>query len=215
MELWIPSQTLDIHNIYISSFQSLQQSVIHNTSPQKVLMAPLKYIDNTVILNNVVILSPPLEVIHHDAQIGRLILNVANQHLFATKLQTLHTYLASSLCMNQQTYFGFTNPLLTIEFFKKLIHPLIYNKRLTLFMGASSRTVQICKDDGTTEIGIQNALQQGQTIRVAFQLQGISILMNHSLSLLQTLTDPMTDISGITNICKIRFQQAVRGIFIM
>lgn len=218
MELWIPSQTLDIHNIYISPFQAVPSShliVGRNTGTQKILIAPLKYIDNSIILNNLVILSPPLEVIHHDPQIGRLILNVANQHFFATKMQTLHSYLATSLCMNQQTYFGFTNPMLTIDFFKKMIHPLIYNKRLTLFMGASSRTVQIYKEDGTTETGIQTALQQGQTIRVAFQLQGISILTNPSLSLLQSLTELPTDISGITSICKIRFQQSVRGIFMM
>ena len=214
MELWIPSQTLDIHNIYISPFQSppiKQQSIMS----QKILIAPLKYIDNSVILNTVVILSPPLEVIHHDPHIGRLVLNVSNQHFFATKMQTLHSYLATSLCMNQQTYFGFTNPILTIDFFKKMIHPLIYNKRLTLFMGSSSRTVQVHKEDGTIELGLQNGLQQGQFIRVAFQLQGISILMNPSLTLLQTLTEIPTDISGIINICKIRFQQAVRGIFIM
>ncbi len=207
MELWIPSQTLDIHNIFISPFQ-LQPS-------QKILLAPLKYIDNSIVLNNVVILSPPLEVIHHDPQIGRLILNVSNQHFFANKMQTLHSYFASLLCMNQQTYFGFTNPILTIDFFRKMIHPLIYNKRLTLFMGASSRTVQIHKEDGTIETGIQSALQQGQIIRVAFQLQGISILLNPSLNILQTLTEVPTDISGIINICKIRFQQSLRSIFMI
>jgi len=211
MEIWIPSQTLDIHNIHMSPFQ-VQLN-------QKVLIAPLKYVDTNITLNNLNILTPPLEVIFHDMQTGRLILNVADQPHFATKMQMLQTYLASTLYMHQQSFFGFTNPFLTIDFFKKMLFPLVYNKKLTLFMGASAKTVNIYEKDGVTteQQGIRRQLKQGEVVRIALQLQGISILTNPALSILQTLTTipTQTDISGVINMCKIRFQQYMKAIYVI
>ena len=216
MEIWIPSQTLDIHNIHMSPFQTQIN--------QKVLIAPLKYIDTNITLNSLNILTPPLEVLFHDIQTGRLILSVADQPHFAIKMQMLQTYLASTLYMHQQSFFGFTNPFLTIEFFKKMLFPLVYNKKLTLFMGASAKTVSIYDKDGMvaatstqTPQGIQRVLKPGESIRIALQLQGISILTNPALSILQTLREipTQTDISGVINMCKIRFQQQMKAIYVI
>lgn len=102
---------------------------------QKIAVASLKYIDNNVTLDNFVILTPPLEVIFHDLQSGKLILNLADHMQFAVKLNTLQTYLASTLYLHQQTFFGFVNPVLTAEFFKRLIFPLVYNKKTDHFHG--------------------------------------------------------------------------------
>jgi hypothetical protein len=215
MEIWIPSQTLDIHNIHLRPFQS-QLS-------QKILLAPLQYIDNAITLNNLTIVTPPVEVLHHDMQTGKLILNLADQHMFSTKMQMLQTYLASTLYTHQQSFFGFSNPVLTIDFFKRMLFPLVYNKKMTLFMGASARTVQVYKKGGAAAAaaaapGISEPLQQGAIIRVAFQLQGISILASPSLAILQGLSvmpANAADISGVISMCKIRFQQAMKAIYIV
>jgi hypothetical protein len=210
MELWIPSQTLDIYNIHVTPFQP--------QISQKIMVAPLKYIDNNVTLDNVVILTPPLEVIFHDLQSGKLILSLAEQQQFAVKLNTLQTYLASTLYLHQQTFFGFMNPILTAEFFKKLIFPLVYNKKLTIYMGASSRTVRVYEKnmaaDAVVHQGIHRSLVAGEKVRIALQLQGISILTTPALSILQSLTAPQMDISG-ANMCRIRFQQSARAIYIV
>jgi hypothetical protein len=205
MELWIPSQTLDIYNIHMSPFQT--------QITQKIAVAPLKYIDNNVTLDNFVILTPPLEVIFHDLQSGKLILNLADHMQFAVKLNTLQTYLASTLYLHQQTFFGFVNPVLTAEFFKRLIFPLVYNKKLTIFMGASVRTVRMY-EKGSSNQGLHRALIAGEKVRIALQLQGISILTTPALSILQSLTGSQIDISG-ANMCRIRFQQAVRAIYVI
>jgi hypothetical protein len=205
MEIWIPSQTLDIHNIHLRPFQS-QLS-------QKILLAPLQYIDNAITLNNLTIVTPPVEVLHHDVQTGKLILNLAEQPMFATKMQMLQTYLASTLYAHQQSFFGFSNPVLTIDFFKRMLFPLIYNKKLTLFMGASARTVQVYKKGGVAAAaapGISEPLQQGAIIRVAFQLPSLAILQGLSVMPVNT-----ADISGVVNMCKIRFQQAMKAIYIV
>ena len=205
MELWIPSQTLDIYNIHMSPFQT--------QISQKIAVAALKYIDNNVTLDNFVILTPPLEVIFHDLQSGKLILNLADHMQFAVKLNTLQTYLASTLYLHQQTFFGFVNPVLTAEFFKRLIFPLVYNKKLTIFMGASVRTVRVY-EKGSSSQGLHRALIAGEKVRIALQLHGISILTTPALSILQSLSGSQIDISG-ANMCRIRFQQAVRAIYVI
>lgn len=185
---------------------------------QKILLAPLKYIDNAITLHNLTILTPPLELLHHDVQTGKLLLNVADQPHFATKMQMLQTFLASTLYMHQQTFFGFSNPALTVDFFKRMLFPLVYNKKLTLFMGPSARTVQVWGADGLQRVGCAAPLAPGTMMRVAFQLQGISILANPSLTILQSLQALPTDaadISGVINMCKIRFQQALKAIYIV
>ncbi len=220
MELWIPSQTLDIYNIHMSPFQP--------QISQKIMVAPLKYIDNNVTLDNLVILTPPLEVIFHDIQSGKLILNLSDQSQFATKLSLMQTYLASTLFIHQQSFFGFINPVLTADFFKKMIFPLVYNKKLTLYMGASSRSVKLYEKNVAVgavgaaaaaaptpaPAGMYRSLVAGERVRVAFQLQGISILTTPALNILQSLTVPQIDVSG-TNMCKIRFQQNVKAIYVI
>ena len=221
MELWIPSQTLDIYNIHMSPFQP--------QISQKIMVASLKYIDNNVTLDNLVILTPPLEVIFHDVQSGKLILNLSDQSQFATKLSLMQTYLASTLFIHQRSFFGFINPVLTAEFFKKMIFPLVYNKKLTLYMGASSRSVKLYEKNvaasgapasvpvpapAPAQAGMYRSLVAGERVRVAFQLQGISILTTPALNILQSLTVPQIDVSG-TNMCKIRFQQNVKAIYVI
>ena len=185
MELWIPSQTLDVYNIQLLPFEP--------QISQKILVAPLKYIDNNVTLDTLVILTPTLEVIHHDLQTGKLILSLVDNSQFAIKLQMLQSYLASTLYLHQQTFFGFINPTLTAEIFKKMIFPLVYNKKLTIYMGASSRSVRVhekvgaCAGPGAgtqappQHQGMTRQLNAGEKIRVALQLQGISILTTPSL----------------------------------
>ncbi len=205
MELWIPAQTLDVYNIQVLPFEP--------QISQKILIAPFKYIDTNVALNNLIVLTPTLEVIHHDLQTGKLILNLAENSQFATKLQMLQSYLASTLYLHQQTFFGVVNPALTADFFKKIIFPLVYNKKLTIYMGASSRTVRVYDKRvgtgagvGTAEQGMTRQLVAGEKIRVALQLQGISILATPSIL--------QVDASG-ANMCKIRFQQNVKAIYMI
>lgn len=203
MELWIPAQTLDVYNIQVMPFEP--------QISQKILVAPFKYIDTNVTLNNLIILTPTLEVIHHDLQTGKLILNLVENGQFATKLQMLQSYLASTLYLHQQTFFGVVNPALTADFFKKIIFPLVYNKKLTIYMGASSRTVRMYDKRVSggamhAEQGMTRQLVAGEKIRVALQLQGISILTTPSIL--------QVDASG-ANMCKIRFQQNVKAIYMI
>ena len=86
-------------------------------------------------------------------------------------------------------------------------------------MGASAKTVSIYEKNGviTEQQGIRRQLKPGEVVRIALQLQGISILTNPALSILQTLREipAQTDISGVVNMCKIRFQQHIKAIYMI
>ena len=124
MELWIPAQTLDIQYINLGSFQPSEN--------QRVLVAPLKYKSPAVSLNTLTILTPTLTVIHHDPHTGRIVFDASEHPFFVSKLALLHEAMAMTLAQNQQTFFQF--PLgLTADHFKRMLFPLVNNKRLTLF----------------------------------------------------------------------------------
>lgn len=195
MDLWIPAQTLDIQYINLGSFQPSEN--------QRVLVAPLKYKSPAVTLNSLTILTPTLTVIHHDPHTGRLVLDASEHPFFVSKLALLHEAMAMTLAQNQQTFFHY--PLgLTTEHFKKMLFPLVNNKRLTLFMGGSVRTLKYVAG-GETHQGFTGVLPCGQKMRVAFTLQGISVLSNSFAPALLPLAD--------LNSFRIRFQQSIAALF--
>jgi hypothetical protein len=195
MELWIPAQTLDIQYINLGSFQPSEN--------QRVLVAPLKYKSPAVSLNTLAILTPILTVIHHDPHTGRIVFDASDHPYFVSKMALLHEAMAITLAQNQQTLFHF--PLgLTAEHFKRMLFPLVNNKRLTLFMGASVRTLKYASGSEIQE-GFPGVALNGQKMRVAFTLQGISVLSNSFAPALIPISDP--------NIFRIRFQQSIAAIF--
>lgn len=199
MDLWIPAQTLDIQYINLGSFQ--------HSENQRVLIAPLKYKSPTISLNTLTILTPTLTVIHHDPHTGRLVLDASEHPFFVSKLALLHEAMAMTLAQNQNTFFHF--PLgLSVEHFKRMLFPLVNNKRLTLFMGASARTLKYTTGGGgpgDVFEGFPGVAISGQKMRVAFTLQGISVLSNSFAPTLVPIADP--------NIFRIRFQQSIAAVF--
>ena len=177
----------------------------HLSDTSKVLIAPFRYVDTTLTLNSVIILSPPLSVIHHDMTTGRILFDASTAPFFLNKLQTLQETIAQALYSNQASFLGIHMGL-TTEHFKKMLFSLVNNKKLTLFMGGSARSVSIHNSSGTTT-GIHREFQTGQRLRIAFQLQGLSILANPQIN-------PQQILEGQSPF-RIRFQQATKAIFVI
>jgi hypothetical protein len=178
----------------------------HLSDTSKVLIAPFRYVDTTLTLNSVIILSPPLTVIHHDMTTGRILFDASTAPFFLNKLQTLQETIAQALYSNQASFLGIHMGL-TTEHFKKMLFSLVNNKKLTLFMGGSARSVSIHSSSGTTTTGIHREFQMGQRLRIAFQLQGLSILANPQIN-------PQQILEGQSPF-RIRFQQATKAIFVI
>jgi len=165
MELFIPAQTLDVGKIHLSNFKQMEG---RNT----ISIAPLHYIDQTIKLKNITILTPPLIVINHDMNTGRIQLDTSGQSMFSMKIYTLQEYLLSTLFLHQQTLFG---TMFTQEILKSMFKTLIYKNKMTLFLGISARTLKYV--DSTKEtIGLNEQIPTGTKVRCAIHLQGIGLV---------------------------------------
>jgi hypothetical protein len=165
MELFIPAQTFDVGKIHLSSFKQME-------GRNAISIAPLHYIDQSIKLKNITILTPPLTVINHDTSTGRIQLDTSGQSIFSMKLYTLQEYLLSTLMLHQQTLFG---TMFTQDMLKSMFKTLIYKNRLTLFLGASARSLKYV--DSTKEtIGLTEQIPTGTKVRCAIHLQGIALI---------------------------------------
>lgn len=165
MELFIPAQTLDVGKIHLSNFKQMEG---RNTMS----IAPLHYIDQYIKLKNVTILTPPLTVINHDINTSRIQLDTSEHSMFSMKIYTLQEYLLSTLFLHQQTLFG---TIFTQEILKSMFKTLIYKNKMTLFLGASSRTLKYV-DSSKETIGLNEHIPSGSKIRCAIHLQGIGLI---------------------------------------
>ena len=165
MELWIPAQTLDVGKIHVSPF-----SIVKG---QRTPLAQIHYNDTGCSISDVVILSPPLTVISYDPTSSRLVLDTRDQHYFATKLMTLHTYLISTLYVHQQTFLGQQN--MTTDTISSLFQSILFGSRMTLFTSNSGYKSSVYSK-GELQPESVGFLKQGMRVRVAFQINGIAVL---------------------------------------
>jgi hypothetical protein len=165
MELIIPSQTLEVNKIHLSSFQPIDNR-------GHLSLAPFHYNDQSIILKNINILTPSLTVINHDTSTGRLQLDTSEHTHFSTKIYTLQEYLLSTLFVHQQSLFGI---VLTQDGLRSLFKTLIYKNKLTLFLGSSSRTLKYIKNN-KEQTGLNEQIPQGTKIRCIINLQGIALI---------------------------------------
>jgi hypothetical protein len=165
MELIIPSQTLEVNKIHLSSFQPIDNR-------GHISLAPFHYNDQSITLKNIHLLTPPLTVINHDINTGRIQLDTSDHSHFSTKLYTLQEYLLSTLFVHQQSLFGV---VLTQDGLRSLFKTLIYKNKLTLFLGSSTRTLKYVKNN-KEQLGLSEQIPQGTKIRCIINLQGIALM---------------------------------------
>ena len=165
MELIIPAQTLEVNKINLSSFQPIDNR-------GHLSLAPFHYIDHSITLKSINLLTPPLTVISHDITTGRIQLDTSEHTHFSTKMYTLQEYLLSTLFVHQQSLFGI---ILTQDGLRSLFKTLIYKNKLTLFLGSSVRTLKYIKNS-KEQIGLHEQIPQGTKIRCIINLQGIALM---------------------------------------
>jgi hypothetical protein len=138
MLLAIPYQTLEVGKVHLDSFR-----IDRKGRP----LAPLTYKDASVDLGDLTLLTPDLPVVRHDslrssnhstgAHAERLVLDITGTHVFQTKLNTLHEYIAASLYLHRLTFFGKD---ISAEEVKSMLQPLLVGPHLHLYTHAHTRT---------------------------------------------------------------------------
>jgi hypothetical protein len=162
MILTIPYQTLEINNIHLTPFQFDKYGRA---------IAKFTYKNESVDIQDVSILTPPLKIIDITSSPSHIHLDLSNQPALYNKLKSLQDYLVSTFYMHQQSFLNCTNQ--SIEDIAKLFMFILKDSVLSLYTYPNS---VVNKDDGTT-IKI-NTLKQGDYVRSVIKLHGISQIFN-------------------------------------
>jgi hypothetical protein len=172
MEWCVPLQKLEVTKIVLGN---LQIKPHRETKP----IAPLGYIDGAMVMPVLTVLLPHLVVDSYNSADGRLILLLDSQQSIG-KLTSIQTGLITSLTNSQHTWFG-TRKYSESEI-NDFFQPMIDGNKLQLYCPSTllekrkgSGVIKLWKE-GTWVEGVRPGLfVAGQKIRVALQIQGISL----------------------------------------
>jgi hypothetical protein len=172
MELSLPLQKLEITKIRLGSLSS-------RPNREKKPMIPLAYMDGQLVMPILTILLPHMTVDSYNSANGRLDLIIDSAWIGA-KLNSIQSSLLTALSQSQNSWFGkveFTNQDICT-----LFQPMIEGNKLHLYCPSTlvekrkgSGVIKLWKDDSWIEGVRPGLLAPGQRIRVALQLQGISL----------------------------------------
>lgn len=163
MILTIPYQAFEAGYVHLTPFQMDR----HGKN-----IARLSYKDNSIDLQDVSILSPPLRVIDYNSENSRLRLDLSDYNTFQFKLNTLYDYLISTFYIHQ---FGFLHQKnKSLDFVRNLFYSLLDGTILSLYIYPTTYV----KLANGTNCRISD-LKSGDMIRCVIRFQGISQLMNH------------------------------------
>jgi hypothetical protein len=162
MELWIPSQSLDVKKIHMCDF----------INEDKYSIAPLEYYDGNLTLKNVTIMTPPLVVSYYDRDTGKLQFDLADYQQFATKMNSFQSHIVGVLAAHQRRLFGIAVEY-TSELIESMIQYIVYKNKMTLYTG-SNKTITLFECDNEN----RGPLKIGDKIRCAVQIKGISCIWN-------------------------------------
>ena len=192
MEWTIPLQKLEVGKVNVGAF-------LNGAKP----LVPLAYVDGQIHFPALNILLPPLLVKQYDPQTGKLDVSLKESPTALQKLMALQKTLFQ-LVLNQQTnWFGRQSK--TTADLDELFQPMIENDILHLYCPVTiqekrtgAECILVYTGNGLVKGVRPGHIQPGNTIRVAFRLQGISFHNN-----------PVNgQWSG-----KFRFQHKILGIF--
>lgn len=172
MEWCVPLQKMEVGKIRIGN-------LTNRSHKEKKPLAPLAYIDGQMIMPVLSLLLPHLVVDCYNPTTGRLDLTVDSPWIM-NKIQAIQTSLINAIHTNQQAWFGSHafNPLNISSLFQ----PMIEGNKLHLYCPSTlvekrkgGGSIKVWKDTEWVEGVRPGFLVPGQRIRVAIQIQGVSL----------------------------------------
>lgn len=172
MEWSVPLQKLEVNKIVLGNPSSRPH---RETKP----LAPLGYIDGAMVMPILTILLPHMMVDSYNSANGRLEL-ILDSSLSSGKLTSIQNALVHSIKNSQQSWFG------QVKFsqteINDLFQPMVDGNKLHLYCPSTliekrkgTGVIKIWKDGVWIEGVRPGLLVAGQKIRVALQIQGISL----------------------------------------
>jgi hypothetical protein len=170
MELWVPSQSLEVGKIHLCGFRS----------EERYLIAPLEYHDGNLVLNYLTIITPPLTVLNYDPLTGRLQFDLNDYNNFSIKMNTFQRYVVGAIFLNQKNLFGQAATYM-VDDIEKMIQYMVYKNKMTLYTG-SNRVLPLYElgKDGATVDAADKIVRPGDKIRCIINIKGISCMWNYN-----------------------------------
>lgn len=172
MEWCIPLQKLELGKIKLGTLAI-------RPNREKKPMIPLSYTDGQFNMPILTLLLPHLTVDSYNSANGRLELLLENS-IMETKLKSIQESLLTSLGNSQISWFGKKD--FSYEDIYSLFQPMVEGNKLHLYCPSTlvekrkgNGVIKLWKDDSFVEGVRPGLLVPGQRVRVALQLQGISI----------------------------------------
>ena len=172
MEWCIPLQKLELNKIRLGSLAI-------RPNREKKPMIPLSYSDGQMNMPIFTLLLPHLTVDSYNSANGRLELLLENSWI-ETKLVSLQDSLLTSLSASQISWFGQKD--FKYDEIYNLFQPMVEGNKLHLYCPSTivekrkgAGVIKLWKDDSFVEGVRPGLLVPGQRVRVALQLQGISL----------------------------------------
>ncbi len=172
MEWCVPLQKLEVTKIVLGNLQTRPN---RETKP----IAPLGYIDGAMVMPVLTVLLPHLVIDSYNSADGRLELLLDSPQSIG-KLSSIQTGLVTSITNSQHSWFG-TRKYSQTEI-NDLFQPMIDGNKLHLYCPSTlvekrkgAGVIKVWKEGSWIE-GVRPGLfVPGQKIRVALQIQGISL----------------------------------------
>ena len=176
MEWSIPLQKLEVSKISIGPF-------LQGVKP----LVPVSYLDGQLHIPSLSILLPHCTVKQHDPQTGKLDISLAGNAPTLQKLLLLQKTLLHTVVSRQDAWFP--NDTKTLQELEALFQPMIEGDVLHLYCPVTiqdkrsgAELIFVYQADGTRTHGVRPGhIRAGDSIRVAFRIQGISF-HNHPLN---------------------------------
>lgn len=177
MEWALPLQKLELSKIRLGTLTS-------RPPREKKPLIPLAYVDSQMTMPVLTILLPHMTVDSYNSANGRLILTI-DAPWISTKLTSLQNSLLGAVSNSQASWFG--KKQFSMQEVCDLFQPMIEGNKLHLYCPSTivekrkgSGTIKLWKDDAWIEGVRPGLLSQGNRVRVAIQLQGLSLQLGAS-----------------------------------
>lgn len=161
MEWCIPVQSLDTHKV---GFGSLQKHTL-----------PFHYTDGPLQFQHLTLMLPIATVKSYDSTTGRLSVSLHGSTGATAKLHSLQDAILLYISSHQNTLFSGAGR--GLDELRTGFQSILHNNTLQLYCPLEGNDVQMYRQGGWTPLQA-HMLREGQQLRIALRIQGVSFHMN-------------------------------------
>jgi hypothetical protein len=131
---------------------------------------PFMYEDNSILLNNLIILLYPLRVVEIDNEKNQLVLEESKKHHYLSKIDQFQQSVSSELEKRAKAWSDTSNV-------KSPLQPWLKSNKLTLYLSDKPELLNFYTDNSPAVFS-DKIVKPGDMIRAVVKIQGLSLQMS-------------------------------------